>query len=367
MFSKTPIISVSLYLLFSGCTGLKEDAPPQWILSPQNSYPTEQFLTGQGEGSTREKAEKKAYVAIARIFLAEVKSEAEDQESYSMQQTGHTHRTQRTLKITQYNQVNTRKVLENVQILKVWAKPSTQHFFVLAGLDRHKADKIITDRLHEIDQSIHQSVTQGRTNTQKIERIRGYKHALSLLSARKSLHSDLRIIRQNGNSQPSLYMLDRLLQEFQNFVAHELTIAVKINGENHKALERAILQGLQKEGLLGQHASTSMREGSEREKADIVIHGTERLWAVNLPDPVFTYVRWCANITIYDQPSNQLVGVISRTGMEGHITESEANVRARKFMLYTLTQEIARIFTSSYVKEEHSTSPHQTPSSPCHQ
>ena len=100
MFSKTPIISVSLSLLFSGCTRLKEDVPPQWILSPQHSYPTEQFLTGQGEGSTREKAEKKAYVAIARIFLADVKSEAEDQESYSMQQTGDTHRTQRTLKIT---------------------------------------------------------------------------------------------------------------------------------------------------------------------------------------------------------------------------------------------------------------------------
>ena len=109
---------VVLCICLGGCAGLRTEAPPEWILSPQSLYPTEQFLTGMGEASKREQAERRAYAAVARIFSANVHAQSMDQESYAMQETGDTSQTQRSVQINQRTKVTTSKVLNNVKILE---------------------------------------------------------------------------------------------------------------------------------------------------------------------------------------------------------------------------------------------------------
>jgi hypothetical protein len=45
--------------------------------------------------------------------------------------------------------------------------------------------------------------------------------------------------------------------------------------------------------------------------------------------------------------SKRLLGAISRTGREGHITEKEARVRASHTMQNIISKEVVRIFTQS--------------------
>ncbi len=348
-FPRNVVLGGWLFILIGGCAWFGSETPPEWILSPQSTFPAEQFLTGMGEADSREQAEKRAYVAVARVFSANIQAQSMDRESYAIQETGNTSRTRRELQLDHRTRVTTSKVLENVKVLDIWYQPSTRHFFALAGLDRRHAEQTIMDRLRDLDLTIENMVQQGRSHIQKIQRIRGYKQALILLTDRETLNADLRVIRKSGESQPPLYRIPDIQREFQDFVANEVAISVSMEGENSEELERAILEGLKEEGLLGGPAY-SLTEG-KRETEDVSIVGQGKLWTVDLPDPIFKYVRWCGDIDIYVNPSYRLIGVISRTGREGHITEKEAKVRASHAMQKVISKEIAQILTQSIFDE----------------
>lgn len=332
-----------------GCALFETEAPPEWIVSPHRMYPPELYLTGIGEGDSRDQAEKRAYAAVARVFSAQVKSQAMDRESYSIQESDQVSLTQRELQLDHRTQVTTSKLLENVKILNVWYQKTNGYFFVLAGLDRRQAEASILERLADLDTTIENLLNQGRSHPQKIQRIRAYKHALALLADREALNSDLRVIRTSGESLASPYRVPQIQREFSDFVAREVVISVSIEGENHEDLERAVLEGLKREGLLGATAKSKM--GGERGAEDLAIVGQGKLWRVDLPDPLFEYVRWCADIDIYEVPSQRLVGVISETGREGHITEKEAKVRANSAMKDYLSREVARLLTRTLFDE----------------
>ena len=364
-FPNTRLVSVACSCLIGGCAWFGVETPPEWVLSPQRTYPVERYLTGLAEAESREQAEKRAYAAVARIFSAKVKSQSMDQESYSMQETGNISRTQRTLQLDQRTQVTTSKVLENVKVLEVWYQSSTRHFFALAGLDRQQAEQTIIDRLKASDGTIENLVAQGRSHPQKIQRIRGYKQTMARLTERALLNADLRVIRPSGQSQPPPYQISDIEREFQNFIANEVIISVSMEGQYGEEMERAILEGLKQEGLLGRVASTL--DKGMAEMADVSIVGHLNLWTIDLPDPLFKYVRWCGDIDMYEQPSQRLIGVISETGREGHITEQEARVRANGAMQQVLSRGVARLLTQSIFEEKNAEAKSQRTSHACPQ
>ncbi len=357
----------SSWVLFvaTGCALFQGETPPTWLISPQKAFPAEQFLTGVGEGSSRDQAEKRAYAALARIFLANVQAHSMDQESYSIQESSGMNRTQRTLQLDQRTQVTTSKVLENVRILDAWYQPSNRHFFALAGMNRQQAEQATMERIRNWDLNIGNMVQQGRTHTEKIQRIRGYKQAIVLLQQREQLNADLRVIRTSGASQPSLYRRPEIEREFQNFVTHEVTILISINGDSPEEMERAILEKLKQEGLPARTASsTQVGIGATY---DLSIVGHTQLWSIDIPDPLFKYVRWCGDIDIYEHPSQQLIGVISEAGREGHVTEQEANVRANGAMQQVLGREVVRLLTKSFNQIEEAPSETRRVSHACPQ
>ena len=359
------LLSVACSLVIGGCAWFGVETPPEWVLSPQRTYPVERYLTGLAEAESREQAEKRAYAAVARIFSAHVQAQSMDRESYALQERDNRSRTQRTVELHQQTQVTTTKILENVKVLDVWYQPSTKHFFALAGLDRQQAEQTIIDRLKTSDGIIENLVTQGRSHSQKIQRIRGYKQAMARLTERALLNADLRVIRPSGQTQPPPYQISDIEREFQNFVANEVIILVSIEGAHREEMERAILEGLKQEGLLGRVVSTL--DKGMGEMADVSIVGHLNMWTIDLPDPLFKYVRWCGDIDMYEQPSQRLIGVISETGREGHITEQEARVRANGAMQHVLSREVARVLTQSIGQEDNAVSNSQRTSNACPQ
>ncbi len=361
----SPWASLACAMLIGGCAWFGAEVQPEWIQSPHNLYPSEQYLTGLAEGESRGQAEQRAYAAVARIFSADVQSRAMDYESYAMKETDRGSRAKRTIQLAQRTHVTTSKTLENVKILQVWQQPSTNHFFALAGLNRQQAEEAIVDRLRSLDETTRSFVHQGRSHSQKIQRIRGYKQAMAHLTDRKFLNADLQVIRASGKSQPPPYRLSDVQREFQNFVAAELIISVAMVGDDHKDLERAILQELEREGLMGQ--TTSPNEVDSYQAVDVAIVGQGKLWTIDLPDPLFKYVRWCGDIDIYEYPSQRLIGVISETGREGHVTAKEAKVRARGKMQQVLSQQVAHLLTQSIFDMQNTPSTHPQKRKACPQ
>ncbi len=345
IFPRNGILGIGLCVLLSGCASFGEDIPPEWVLAPQKAYPVEYYLVGMGEGKSRDQAENRAYASVARIFSAQVQAKSLDHEFYIIKERNSRSTVQRDLYLDRRIQVTTNKLLERVYVLESWYRKRDQQFFVLAGLDRRHMEKVFVQRLRETDRQIQSSVVQGRTHSQKIERIRGYKHALRLLSQRTTVNADLQVIRLNAKGVDPPVFPEVLQQELQEFISRHLVIEVVFEGENHKDLEKAIWEELMREGLVGSvKISHPSAKGAH---VDISIVGIGRLWAIDVPDPLFRYVRWCGDAQVQEMDSNRLLGVISRTGREGHITEKEARVRASHTMQKIISQEVVRIFTQS--------------------
>ena len=353
MWVKTRYSMLGL-LVLAGCWFHGTPQSPEWVLAPHMAYPSDQYLVGMGEGESRDQADKRAYAAVARIFSAKVQAQSLDRESFSLKETDDLSTTQRELSIDHMTKVTTKKLLENVKILESWYRETDRQFFVLAGLDRKQAERVLLERLSDLDLKIEGSVIQGRTHPQKIQRSRGYKHALTLLQQRAAITDDLRVIRLSGEGVPPPYSVHQIRNEVMNFVANHVVIALAIEGESHEELERAIWEGLKDEGLLA--SARRPEPGMSGTQADLIISGTGRLWTVDLPDPLFRYVRWCGDIQIRETDSDRLVGVVSRSGREGHITEREARVRASTTMQEILSKEVARILTQSVLMEQSASS-----------
>ena len=258
--------------------------------------------------------------------------------------------TQRELNIDHMTQVTTKKILENVKVLESWYRKTDRQFVVLAGLDRQQTESVFLDRLRVLDRKIDGFVSQGRGHPQKVQRIRGYKQALALLQKRKTLNQDLQVIRVSGKGVSPSYSIHQLQNELMDFVANHVVISLAIEGDSQEELERAIWDGLKREGLLAS-ARESMPSGMGSQ-VDLSISGKGRLWTVELPDPLFRYVRWCGDIQIREAGSERLVGAISRSGREGHITEKEARVRASNQMQKVISDEVANILTHSVFSDQ---------------
>lgn len=359
------IVGVCLCIGITSCVWFGTETPPEWVVSPQSVYPTQKFLIGMGEASNRDQAEKRAYAAVARIFSANVHAQSTDQETYATQEVEGISRIRRTLELDQRTHVTTTKILKNVKVLDVWHQRSSHRFFALAGLDRLQATQVIMDRLKDWDLTIETSIHQGRSDAKKIQRIHSYKQALTLLVEREALNTDLGVIRPSGESHPPPYRIPDIQREFQDFVGKDVKILVSIEGENHEEMERAILEGLKLEGFYGY--STSTMKGPMSGRDDLAITGKTKLWQIDLPDPLFKYVRWCGDIDIYENPAHRLIGVISETGREGHVTEKEARVRATSTMYQVLSQKVVQHLTHSLLDEKSSESKSRRKSQACPQ
>ena len=70
--------------------------------------------------------------------------------------------------------------------------------------------------------------------------------------------------------------------------------------------------------------------------------GSVRLWPIEVNDPHFRYVRWCAESVIEEVATHRVVGAVSKGGKEGHVTEREAAAKAVRVMQQEFASDLAR-------------------------
>ncbi len=333
-----------LIMCLSGCRATISPVP-EWVQDPWVVYPTTLYVVGLGEGSSRDQAERRAYEAVARVFVVEVEGAAVDEESYGFWQGGDGEGTNRRVYLQRRTKVTTKKVLHQVQLLESWFNPTTHQFAVLAGFERSRMEGLLADQMAALDHQIGQALQQGRKHGFKVERLQGYVRAFDLLNQRELLHRDLQVVRQSGQGNASPWLRSELTQEFSQFVKTEVAIQVIIEGDYGEELERAIWGTLQPYGLV--KSLHFMSRAPNEFPADVVIEGTSRVWPLNLPDPMFYYVRWCVDVVLEGPAEQRVFGIISRSGREGHITHAEAKMRASRIMQKIVAEDVAKVLLAS--------------------
>ena len=330
----------------SGCAWFGGQAKPDWIDGVSAAYPSGQYLVGVGQAESRVAAEDRAYAAVARIFKAEISAQAKDWESYLViEQRGHSS-AERRVTLDNLIRVSTTKLLENVQIVDRWVDIQKGLYYALAGMHRPQAETSFMERITELDRSIGDDVEEAHSHSDKLARVRALRRATRNLVLRETYNADLRVIRPSGQGTAAAYRVNELTHELEQFLAVNLVLAVAVTGDQTKPAQRAMTEGLLKEGL----QVTSRPWGGDRSissdssglSPELLVRGVVRVWPIDVRDPQFKFVRWCSDFEIVDLASMRVVGALSKGGKEGHLSEREATAKVVRVMQQEFIAEVAK-------------------------
>ena len=340
---RTTFLAVALSLLvtgsfLSGCAPFPGTSQPEWVDGPSPQYPPAQYLTGIGQADDRNGATDRAYAAVARIFRAEVAAQAKDLESYMIVEGRGSSNTERKLTLDSVTSVSTDKVLENVRILETWYDRHKRLYYALAGMSRLQAETALIERMTTLDQAIEADMTEARRTADTLAKVRSLRRAVRNQVLRDAYNADLRVVRVTGQGSASSYQAHELAHELERFLADNFALEVQVTGDHAEAIQRAVTEGLLREGL-----SVATEQGSVARRApELVVRGVARIWPIEVRDPQFRYVRWCSDFEVVDVPTQRVLGAVLRGGKEGHLTDREATAKAVRIMQQEFSSELAK-------------------------
>lgn len=316
---------------------------PAWIDGVSPDYPSSQYLTGVGQGDNRASAEDRAYAALARVFKAEVSAQSKDWESYLVVEQRGTSRDERRLTLDHLTRVSTDKVLENATIVDRWYDAKKNLHYALGGMHRAQAESAFMERMTDLDHTIQSDVHEAHQTLDKLAKIRALRRATRNLVLRETYNADLRVIRASGQGTAAAYRVQDLTRELEEYLSSNLVLAVSVTGDHVEPVQRALTEGLIKEGLRVATVApgTEMPAGSVP-SPELLIRGMVRVWPIDVRDPQFTYVRWCSDFEVVDVAGQQIVGAISKGGKEGHLSEREATAKVIRVMQQDLSGDVAK-------------------------
>ena len=333
-------------VVLSSCAWFGGQSKPDWIDGVSAVYPSGQYLVGVGQADSRAAAEDRAYAAVARIFKAEVSAQSKDWESYLViEQRGYSS-AERRLTLDNLTRVSTDKVLENVRIVDRWADVHKGFHYALAGMHRPQAETSFMERITELDRSIGNDVEDAQRSSDKLARVRALRRAVRSLVLRETYNADLRVIRPSGQGTAAAYRVSELTQELEQFLATNLVLAVAVTGDQAEPAQRALTEGLLKEGLQVTsrpwRGDRSVNGDSGGPAPELLVRGVVRVWPIDVRDPQFKFVRWCSDFEVVDLTSQRVVGALSKGGKEGHLSEREATAKVVRVMQREFSADVAK-------------------------
>lgn len=327
----------SMGLAPTGCAWLGEKGKPDWVEGRSSDYPSAQYLIGVGQADSRAAASDQAYAAVARIFKAQIESQARDWESYLLIERRDASNAERKLQIDNLTNVSTDKVLENVSIADGWYDQGKGLHYALAVMNRHQAEASLLEKLATLDQSIERDITEFRRTTDKLAKVHALRQGTKNLIVREAYNADLRVIRASGQGTPSLYQVSELSGELKQFLAKNLGIDVQVSGNYAEPIEHALIEGLIREGF----RVSNVDKSRDTDYSEIEVRGVVRLFPIVVQDPSFKYVRWCGDLEVVETAHQRVVGVVTRGGKVGHLTEQEATAKAIRLMQQEFSSDVA--------------------------
>lgn len=337
----TRIVAIVGSVLAVGCAW--GQSKPAWIDGVSPDYPSSQYLTGVGQGDNRAAADDRAYAALARIFKAEVSAQSKDWESYLVVEQRGTSRDERKLTLDHLTRVSTDKVLENATIVDRWYDAKKNLHYALGGMHRAQAETAFMERLTDLDRTIQSDVDEAHQTSDRLAKVRALRRAARSLVLRETYNADLRVIRASGQGTAAAYRVQDLTRELEEYLSSHLVLAVSVTGDHVEPVQRALTEGLIKEGL----RVATVAPGTEMPAAaspspELLIRGMVRVWPIDVRDPQFMYVRWCSDFEVVDLAGQQIVGAISKGGKEGHLSEREATAKVIRVMQQDLSGDVAK-------------------------
>ncbi len=350
------IIGILVFLAVLGIGMPALAKTPDWVNGQSARFPQGLYLVGVGQSDSQEGAESDALAALAKIFHAQISQQTADWQKYIQVESRGKSQVEQKQSIESLTKVSTNKVLEGAEIVER-AQEGSVHY-ALAVIDRLQSATTLTERVASLDQKINASLDLARSAPDKLSRIKNYKLAIKMFLLRDAYNTDLQIVNVKGGGVPTLVSPTKIVQEFESWLAQNFLIDVKVGGAQGAVVQKAIIASLLKEGFpikggpaAGGEFDDLESGGGKTTGPDLLVRGEVILSPVNLPGQEFKYVRWCVDIEVQETKGNRIVGVVTRSGREGHLSRSEAEARATRALQSDILADVGATLAEYFTGE----------------
>ncbi|MEW5800003.1 MAG: LPP20 family lipoprotein [Bacteroidota bacterium] len=299
---------------------------PSWIDTPQDKYPSSQFLTAIGTGDTRKAAENSAAANLSQIFQSSIKAEQTVNERYKELFTAPNQSTfEGESNVTKNITISTDQTLYNIQYPESYTD-NMGRTYVLAVLERQPTAEIYKKKLEENEQQMVRYIEQYDASKDPIARYASINAASVFSSINESLRQQLVIIHPGAVHKPISGYDAVKVQQLLSDARKNLPFSIALTGDSDGRAAAIVKEMLSEMGFV------------TAEKGAITITGDVSFQEIDLKRPE-KYVRWSYKFSVVD-PSGASIVSLNENGREGHMTYDEAVNRA----LRTMKQKIKTNF-----------------------
>lgn len=316
--------------------------PPTWVNGRSNRYPSGLYLVGVGQSNSDEGARADALAALAKIFHAQISQQTAEWQKYIQVESKGKSSVEQKQSIESLTKVSTDKTLEGAEIVE--AAQDGAIYYALGVIDRLQATATLTERIAGIDQKINESLAVARQSTDKLEKIKNFKRAIKAFLLRDAYNTDLQVVNIKGGGIVPPVSLTSVAAEYEKWLSKNFLVEVEMSGAKGESVRKAIIDGLIREGFsVKGKASGGDDYLSDLEGplgTDLLVKGEVSLSPVDLPGQPFKYVRWCVDLEVLEPKYKRIVGVVAKSGREGHVSASEAEARALRALVPEVSIDI---------------------------
>ncbi len=294
---------------------------PDWLDGKSREYPREFYITGVGSGYTRATAENNARANLGKVFNVDIKSKTRTVKTETIKNL-----TDSQLREQTRDQVDAslNKTLQGTEIPDIWQDPDSKRYFAFAVLERNLAQKILSQRVMEIDKDFQTQREISKTADTRLKQIRAYVACKGLLKTRETINSDLRVVSTSNKGLKAPYDIGKERAGIESFLYNDVKLGVNASKNTPKETTKKLIKLITNKGFV-----VKPIEKENRQSYDIVFNMSLSLSTPNEKVADWFYTSWALNVKAEDPTTSTVLASNVVDGRSGQLTINRAEAKAR--------------------------------------
>ncbi len=344
---KTSSWLVSAALLICLSSSLSAEKRPAWITGADPKYPDNVYLKGVGVGKDLDTARANARAEISRTFQARIEQTVSDRQTESVQAEGKRRGpVESSQDVETRTRVSTEGLLEGVEIARTWFDKKGKKHYALAVLNKAKARAALSAAIAEEEAAFQNDLRYAREAAAPIEKARSYAQALKHGEERDRLAARRRLLDPADAPDPSgPAPLADARAAFQDTLAR-IQFVVEAEADPDSRLKEAVTEKISGMGfrVLKTPAAAEPAPG----KPVLKVFCRLTLEPMDRGNPSWKFFQWNGSFEMSELSDGKILASSAPTGSDGHITESQARMKARQAGEEALARE-TQLRISQYI------------------
>jgi hypothetical protein len=310
---------------------VKTGARPAWVDSPESVYSRNSYVAAVGSGRSRDQAEKSALTALSSVYSLSLQADQTITNSYQeMVVNGRTADWYEGASLEESIRTSTAMDLVGAAIRDVWSDGSL--FYAVAVMENAQTARQYAQMIRDNQRIIDTLTDIPATDRDSMDGLARFQFAATLAEANKVFANVLSVIGAPVPAemrQSEDYRLERAA------IIRAIPVSVTVEGDRENRIRSAFASVLSAAGF---------RTGGSN--APYQIRARISFSEVQLPNQTNKFVRYVLDGDLVDAAAGEILFSYNVNGREGHLSVSEAEIRALRAAEAKIKDDYAKTLLS---------------------